>query len=79
MDVNYRPAWLTRVASTTTCLQALGAECDQVEVAGFSGYAFHPGVHEELCPSGLTVLDWSRLSRGVHALGRATIEFRISS
>jgi hypothetical protein len=75
-DVEYRPAWLTWVASTTTCLRALGVDCDQAEVAGFSGYAFHIGVHEEVCPSGPTLLDWSRLSRGVHALGRATVEFR---
>jgi hypothetical protein len=37
----YRPAWLTWVASATTCLNALGIECDRVDVAGFSGYAFH--------------------------------------
>lgn len=76
MEVEYQPAWLTWVASTTTCLRALDIECDQVDVAGLSGYAFHLGVHEEICPSGPTVLDWSRLSRGVHSLGRATIEFR---
>lgn len=76
MEVEYQPAWLTWVASTTTCLRALDIPCDQVDVAGFSGYAFHMGVHEEICPSGPTVLDWSRLSRGVHTLGRATIEFR---
>ena len=76
MDVEYQPAWLTWVASTTTCLQALGVECDQADVAGFSGYAFHLGIHEEICPSGPTVLEWSQLSRGVHALGRATVELR---
>jgi hypothetical protein len=76
MEVEYQPAWLTWVACTTTCLRALDIECDQVDVAGFSGYAFHLGVHEEICPSGPTVLDWSRLSRGVHSLGRATVEFR---
>jgi hypothetical protein len=76
MEVEHQPAWLTWVACTTTCLRALDIECDQVDVAGFSGYAFHLGVHEEICPSGPTVLDWSRLSRGVHSLGRATIEFR---
>ena len=76
MEVAYQPAWLTWVACTATCLRALDIECDQVDVAGFSGYAFHLGVHEDVCPSGPTVLDWSRLSRGVHFLGRATIEFR---
>jgi hypothetical protein len=76
MDVEYQPAWLTWVASTTTCLRALGIDCDPADVAGFSGYAFHLGIHEVVCPSGPTVLDWSRLSRGVHSLGRATVELR---
>jgi hypothetical protein len=79
MELEYQPAWLTWVASTTTCLRALDIECDQVDVAGFSGYAFHMGIHEDICPSGPTVLEWSRLSRGVHSLGRATIEFRSPS
>jgi hypothetical protein len=75
-EVEYQPAWLTWVASTTTCLRALGIECDQADVAGFSGYAFHLCVHELLCPSAPTTLDWAQLSRGAHALGRATVEFR---
>jgi hypothetical protein len=76
MDVEYHPAWLTWVASATTCLRALGVECDQADVAGFSGYAFHLGIHEEICPSGPTLLEWGRLSRGAHSLGRATVELR---
>jgi hypothetical protein len=75
-QVQYQPAWLTWVASTTTCLRALGIDCDQADVAGFSGYAFHLCVHEALCPSAPTMLDWAQLSRGAHALGRATVEFR---
>ena len=75
-DVQYHPAWLTWVASTTTCFRAVGIECDQADVAGFSGYAFHVCVHEALCPSAPTTLDWAQLSRGAHALGRATVEFR---
>ena len=35
MEVEYQPAWLTWVASTTTCLRALDIECDPVDVAGF--------------------------------------------
>lgn len=37
LDVTYQPAWLTWVASTTTCLKTLGVECDQVDVAGALG------------------------------------------
>jgi hypothetical protein len=76
IEVPYQPAWLTWVASTTTCLKALGVDCDQTDVAGFSGYAFHVCIHETLCPSAPTALDWPQLSRGAHALGRATLEFR---
>lgn len=75
-DVVYQPAWLTWVAATTTCLRAVGLDCDQADVAGFSGYAFHLCIHEVLCPSAPTALEWGELTRGAHALGRATVEFR---
>lgn len=75
MEVEYAPAWLTWVAAATTCLRALGVECDQTDVAGFSGYAFHLCIHKELCPSGPTVLDWDALNWGVRFLGRSTKTF----
>ena len=46
MDVEWQPAWITWVAATTTCLNALGVECDKTDVAGYSGYAFVMSVHE---------------------------------
>ena len=76
MKVQYQPAWLTWVASTTTCLRALGSDCDLADVAGVSGYAFHLCVHEGLCPSGPTVFDWSDLEGGIQYLGRSTLAFR---
>ena len=75
MEVKYSPGWLTWVASTTTCLRALGIECDNADVAGLSGYAFHLCVSPELCPSGPTVLDWDALNWGVRYLGRSALEF----
>jgi len=75
MKVEYQAAWLTWVASTTTCLNALGVDCDNADVAGYSGYAFHLCTHPELCPSGPTVLDLDKLAAGVRALGRATAQF----
>ena len=75
MKVEYQPAWLTWVASTTTCLRALGSDCDLADVAGASGYAFHLCVHEEVCPSGPTVFNWSDLEGGVQYLGRSTLAF----
>jgi hypothetical protein len=70
MKVEYAPSWITWVAATTTCLRALGVECDQTDVAGFSGYAFHLCVNPTLCPSGPTMLSWDALSQGVRYLGR---------
>jgi len=72
MDVAWTPAWLTWVGATTSCLRALGVDCDAVDVAGLSGYAFVLSVHHELCPSGPTVFDWRTLQPGVEYLGRTT-------
>ena len=75
MQVEYKPAWISWVASVTGCLNALGVACDLVDVAGFSGYAFHIGIHPDLCPSGPTVLDWDALNAGPRMLGRTTLTF----
>ncbi|MHC4715075.1 MAG: hypothetical protein ACYTAN_17675 [Planctomycetota bacterium] len=75
MKVEYKAAWLTWVASTTTCLNALGIDCDNADVAGYSGYAFHLCIHPELCPSGPTVLDYDRLAGTARILGRGTAQF----
>ena len=61
LQVEWKPAWLTWVAATTACLDALGVECDLADVAGRSGYAFELWIHEGLCPSGPTALDWHAL------------------
>jgi hypothetical protein len=76
--VTYQRAWLTWVASTTTCLRALGVDCDVVDVAGTTGYAFVMAVHDELCPSGPTMFDWGMLDHGVNVLGRSTLVFGCS-
>jgi hypothetical protein len=76
MEVVYTPAWLSWVATTTTCLRALQVECDPVEVAGMTGYAFHLCVARGLCPSGPTALDWGTLLPGVWRLGRSTSVFQ---
>lgn len=78
MEVAYTPAWLTWVASATTCLRALGVECDTADVAGLTGYAFVTTVHDELCPSGPTMFDWGMLDHGVNMLGRSTMVFSSS-
>jgi hypothetical protein len=72
MEVVWVPAWLTWVGATTACLRALGVDCDPADVAGLSGYAFALTVHNGLCPSGPTVVDWRALDRGIQYLGRST-------
>jgi hypothetical protein len=76
IQLQYCPSWLTWVASTTSCLRALGLDVDTVEVAGQTGYAFHLSVARGLCPSGPTAFDWGSLLRGVWRLGRATTVFQ---
>jgi len=75
MTVEYQPAWLTWVGSTATCLKALGIECDVVDVAGISGYAFQISVHSLLCPSGPTCFNWSTLIPGITTMGRSTLVY----
>ena len=75
MEVTHWPTWLTWVGSTTGCLNALGIDCDTVDVAGHSGYAFIMNAHKELHPSGPTAFDWGRLLPGVRGLGRSTLVF----
>jgi hypothetical protein len=75
IEVTWKPCWLSWVSATTACLKALGVECDHVDVAGYSGYAFHLTVHEGMCPSGPTVLSWWHLQSGPRSLGRSTMMF----
>ncbi len=75
MPVTWRGSWLTWVAATTSCLEALDVDCDQIDVAGQTGYAFVMTVHRQLCPSAPTMFDWGMLDHGVHLLGRSTIVF----
>jgi hypothetical protein len=76
MEVTYKPAWLTWVASTGACLNALGIDCDLADVAAMSGYAFVMSVHKALCPSGPTVFDWGSLLPGICMLGRSVEVFQ---
>jgi len=76
MTVEWKSAWLSWVASTTTCLNALGVKCDVFDVAGMSGYAFIMTVHECICPSGPTMFNWGLLEPGITYLGRSTLTFK---
>jgi len=75
MDFEYQPSWLSWVGATTTCLNALGVDCDLVDVGGLSGYAFHMSIDRGLCPSGPTMFDWGMLEGGINVLGRSTLAY----
>ncbi|MFB3881377.1 MAG: DUF3795 domain-containing protein [Armatimonadota bacterium] len=76
MQVPYQQGRISWVAATTACLKALGVECDAVDVAGHSGYAFLLNICEGLGPCGPTNFDMGRLLGGVHSLGRSTLVFK---
>jgi hypothetical protein len=78
MDLEYQPSWLSWVGATTSCLNALGVDCDLADVGGLSGYAFMMSVNDELCPSGPTMFDWGMLEWGIHILGRSTLSYASS-
>lgn len=72
----YEPAWISYVAAMTGVLKSLGVECDVVDVAGYSGYAFIVNVSKgTTCPSGPTAHGaWDGIHEGTEVLG-----WRISS
>ncbi len=74
-EVQWRPAWLSWVAATTTCLRSLGVDCDLVDVAGASGYAFSMAMYDNANVAGPTTVRRSLLADGLRHLGRTTLQF----
>jgi hypothetical protein len=77
LNIDIQPSWLTWVTAVTACLRALGIDCDNVDVAGQSGYAFHMYVNSTVDVSGPTFVPWEELTAGCRNLGRSTLEFRM--
>jgi hypothetical protein len=77
MEVRPELSFLSWVASAGGCLRALGCECDKVDVAGHSGYAFHMCVNPTVHVSGPTTLPWSDLADGLRSLGRSTMSYQV--
>jgi len=75
--VEIHPSWLSWVTAVEGCLRALGVECDNVDVAGHSGYAFHMCISTVAGVEGPTTLPWSDLAVGARMLGRSTTEFEM--
>lgn len=76
MEVEIESSWLSWVTAANGCLRALGIDCDNVDVAGHSGYAFHMCITDVAGVEGPFFLPWSDLANGVRMLGRSTLEFR---
>ena len=75
MDVEPTQGWLTWVGATTSCLRALGCDCDSVDVAGMTGYAFMLNIDETVGVWSPTDFRWGILRNGITHLGRAALEF----
>ncbi len=69
----YQPCWLSYTGAMAGSLQALGVECDTVDVGGRSGYAFIINVSKGVtCPSGPTALPletWKQIHEGTESFG----------
>ena len=67
----YEPGEISYVAAVTGVLKALGVECDVVDVAGHSGYAFIVNVSKGMtCPSGPTAhRAWNDIHKGTEVFG----------
>lgn len=74
-EVLMEPAWMSWVGATTACLKALGVDCDTVEVAGMTGYAFVLNIHSDGLVGGPCGWDLMRLIPGVKRLGRSVEVF----
>lgn len=75
MEVLWQPSWLSWVGATTTCLRALGVDCDLVDVAGVSGYAFTMAMYRDAGIAGPTTVRRGALADGLRHLGRTTLQF----
>jgi hypothetical protein len=49
------------VAALATALHTMGAPIDFAWLNGVSGFAFRTWVHEDLCPSAMSMFDWDQL------------------
>lgn len=67
----YEPGWVSYVAAITGVLKSLGVNCDSVDVAGHSGYAFVVNVSKgTTCPSGPTAhCAWEDIHEGSQVFG----------
>jgi len=63
-------SWITYLSTATGILKSFGKKIDLVDVAGYTGYAFHLNISEgDTCPSAPTVAPFSTFSEGLESFG----------
>lgn len=75
MTVRYPHGWVSWVRAAAGCLRALGVECDPVDVAGYSGYAFFMTVNENVNAGGPFQVEYGILESGLRLIGRSTVSY----
>jgi hypothetical protein len=75
MTVRYPHGWVSWVRASAGCLRALGVECDPVDVAGYSGYAFFMTVNENVNAGGVFQVEYGLLESGLRLIGRSTVSY----
>jgi DNA-binding HxlR family transcriptional regulator len=69
----YQPCWLSYTGAMAGSLTALEADCDMVDIGGYTGYAFLINVSKGVtCPSGPTALHpdtWRQIHKATENLG----------
>ena len=79
MDVEPTPGWLTWIGATTSCLRALGCECDAVDVAGMTGYAFILNIPNTVGVWGPTGFPWCLQAKEAGSISRVAARSGVKS
>ncbi|MCK5152419.1 MAG: hypothetical protein KAQ65_11275 [Candidatus Thorarchaeota archaeon] len=63
-------SWITYLSTATGILKSMGKDVDLVDVAGYTGYAFHLNTSKgDTCPSAPTVAPFSTFAEGLESFG----------
>ncbi len=63
-------SWITYLSTATGILKSMGKDVDLIDVAGYTGYAFHLNTSKgDTCPSAPTVAPFSIFAEGLESFG----------
>ncbi len=71
LKAKYEHGWISYIMAITGVLKSLSVDCDIIDVAGYSGYAFIVNVAQGVtCPSGPTAHNaWDEIHKGTEVFG----------